>query len=555
VPPAKQEKLALRMGVLGLGQAGGNLALEFHRRGYKALAVNTAQTDLRSLGSPDGGLPEEARLYIGLEGSDGAGKDPAYGRACLQEHATRITDEVNTRLDDPDLLVLCAGLGGGTGSCVADLWKPLEVLGLPMIALVTLPAAGESPVTKVNAIRAAQALVDVSLNGRLLVDNQRVQDLHPQADALTFYRQANASIVSTLDDLNRLNGRPDLRSLRSFDGEDLRRLLLSGAVVVPSVRKLKEGPLTTDSLESEVLSAVDGGDLFAQGVRPETVSHLAVVLCAPEDPLKGTKASALHALEERLKERTGGGAVSLGLYVTRGHDVTLHVVAATNGLPASVEDLLRDARREGERLSAKVQEDLPPLDASSLASMRLSRAPAPASLSRPPGRVSRTPGAALAAPRAAPPPPHPLSPEPEPEMTSQLEAPSREELSELPPLEDDPLVTNPSGHPHVSTSAPTPEEESHLQAFYEDMVARFRSAPDRKAKERVARRLIEDSRSEDEEVRGLAVWAMVALRERGFRRALHTASKDASAEVRKLAADGLEALGGLAPGAGGEEEP
>jgi len=42
-------------------------------------------------------------------------------------------------------------------------------------------------------------------------------------------------------------------------------------------------------------------------------------------------------------------------------------------------------------------------------------------------------------------------------------------------------------------------------------VERFRAAPDRKAKERVARRLIEDSRSEDEDIRALAVWAMLAL--------------------------------------------
>ena len=52
------------------------LAAEFARRGYRAMALNTARTDLSALGATDHPtLSEAQRLYIGIDGYDGAGAD------------------------------------------------------------------------------------------------------------------------------------------------------------------------------------------------------------------------------------------------------------------------------------------------------------------------------------------------------------------------------------------------------------------------------------------------------------------------------------------------
>ena len=85
----KPANRALDIVAVGLGQAGGNLAAEFFRRGYRALALNTAHTDLASLapGGPHTALPNEQRMYVGIDGYDGAGADLNYGRDCLAEHA------------------------------------------------------------------------------------------------------------------------------------------------------------------------------------------------------------------------------------------------------------------------------------------------------------------------------------------------------------------------------------------------------------------------------------------------------------------------------------
>ena len=38
--------------ILGIGQAGGNMTEEMHKRGYSVLAVNSAKKDLNSLETP-----------------------------------------------------------------------------------------------------------------------------------------------------------------------------------------------------------------------------------------------------------------------------------------------------------------------------------------------------------------------------------------------------------------------------------------------------------------------------------------------------------------------
>lgn len=566
---ARPEKHSLRVGVVGLGQAGGNLAWEFHRRGYAALAVNTAQVDLRALSGADG-LPDEARLFVGVEGGDGAGKDPDFGRACLQDHEADILAAVTAGMDGVDLVLLCAGLGGGTGSCVADLWRLLEPAGLPLACVVTLPAAHESAVVKVNAVRAAEALTGAPLNARMVVDNARLHARFTDVDVLSFHTRANAAVVEPLDAFNRLGGRADIRSVRSFDGEDFRRILLSGGVLVPSVSTLPAGkPLSTDDLEKAVLSGLDGGGVYARGLVPQKVSQLAVVLLAPEEMLKELRSSAMDELETRLKARTGGGALSTGLYAARGAEATLMVMAASSALPASVEELLAAARKEGPLLSQKIHEELPRLDTSALEGVSLSRAPAPARLSRPPAPgASRPPPqrapSAAPPPKSSPPPaasaadaasaPRPAgAPAPfvEPLFTDPGEAPSAVRRAPALPPRGQPTQLVEQEKLEAALAEPLPEdtaalagvEGDDLQKFYDDLVEKFRATTDRRARERVGRRLMEDARSPDEDIRALAVWAMVAINDRGFRRALQVASKDTNAQVKDLALDGLKRLG------------
>src|SRR5688572_31631151 len=151
----KPSDRSLDIAVIGLGQGGGNLAAEFARRGYRAMALNTARTDLSALSlgkANQPGLSEAQRLYIGIDGYDGAGADLNYGRQCVAESAERIREAVARHTEGADVVMITAGLGGGTGSAVSELVKVLGSLELPITTLTTLPGDQESGIAKVNAV-------------------------------------------------------------------------------------------------------------------------------------------------------------------------------------------------------------------------------------------------------------------------------------------------------------------------------------------------------------------------------------------------------------------
>jgi hypothetical protein len=76
----------------------------------------------------------------------------------------------------------------------------------------------------------------------------------------------------------------------------------------------------------------------------------------------------------------------------------------------------------------------------------------------------------------------------------------------------------------------------------ESAVARYKGG-DKKTKERIGRKWLEDSRDQDLQVRLLAVMAMVQVQDGAFRRALTRCSNDDNGEIARLAIAGLDALG------------
>lgn len=131
---------SLEITALGLGQAGGRIAAEFSRRGYRALAFDNAKTDLDSLGAGALALPDAQRIYIGVEGSD--------GRECIAAHAERIRAAVAEHAAGADVVVVAAGLGEGIGSCAPELVAMLREQGLPVVVLSTLAETVSAPVSE-----------------------------------------------------------------------------------------------------------------------------------------------------------------------------------------------------------------------------------------------------------------------------------------------------------------------------------------------------------------------------------------------------------------------
>lgn len=463
----KPSDRSLDIAVIGLGQAGGNLAAEFSRRGYRAMALNTAQTDLTALGAAAGaGLTEAQRLYIGLDGYDGAGADLNYGRECVAENADRIREEVARHTEGADIVMVTAGLGGGTGSAVSELVKVLDSLELPLITLTTLPGDQESGIAKVNAVRAVSDLVKLPDLGLIFADNARLAQLHGNVTLDEYFDRINEIIVAPLDAFNQLNARDGLQPIRTLDGEDLRTLLMSTGVINYAEGTVDE--LSVDTVVNWIGGALTNSSVMPSGFNMEDLAYVGLIIEASGSVLAHTPFTFFNEVGERLKSGTSGAGIYMGVYrdehMAAGAPPTLRLLASTPSLPAGVSAIVSDAQREGGALRDKLSRSVSSLDLGDIADFDLlpARPPSltPTDNKRRRSRTSRRPApkpiaAAEASTKDGPPLSTPATippgaviaqpPGPPPGATAPTPAPS----------------TQPSSAKHSSAAPPGPPPKQH----------------------------------------------------------------------------------------------
>jgi cell division GTPase FtsZ len=373
----KPSDRSLDIAVIGLGQGGGNLAAEFARRGYRAMALNTARTDLLSLGtlgsSTHPALSEAQRLYIGVDGYDGAGSDLNYGRQCVAESAERIREAVARHTEGADVVLLTAGLGGGTGSAISELVKVLESLELPITTLTTLPGNQESGIAKVNAVRAVSDLVKIPDLGLIFADNARLAELHGNVTLDEYFERINEIIVEPLDAFNRLNQREGLHPIRTLDGEDLRTLLMSTGVLNYCEGEL-EG-LSVEGVTDWVNDALQSSGVMPAGFAMADIAYLGLVVEASGDLLANTPFTFFNEISERIKSGTSGAGIYMGVYRNDqmpAHSCTLRLLASTPTLPKGIQSIVNAAQREGSALREKLNRSVAKLELGDLAELDLS---------------------------------------------------------------------------------------------------------------------------------------------------------------------------------------
>jgi cell division GTPase FtsZ len=183
----------MKVVLIGVGQAGGKVTqvlAEFDRdMGFDAVqgafAVNTAKTDLQSLG-----------LDTMLIGQDrvkghGVGGDNELGAEIMEAEATEVMDALDSRVTtEAEAVVIVAGLGGGTGSGGAPaLAREMNrVYDIPIYTLGILPGRDEGAIYQANAGRSLKTVAREA-DAALLIDN----------DA---WRTSNETVEEGFDNIN-----------------------------------------------------------------------------------------------------------------------------------------------------------------------------------------------------------------------------------------------------------------------------------------------------------------------------------------------------------------
>ena len=332
-----QNKIGLNFGFIGVGQCGGNIANEFNKLGYKSIAINTSNTDLMKLNN----IQKNNRLLINT-GVQGAGKNPEIGRRALEEHIESVMRLIGQVFnEDIDMIYVCAGLGGGTGSGIAPLLTQILIeQGFEVGMIVTIPSKIESPKVQFVALNAFEELSRIEGMGSLfVVDNAKSIQLPNQMGFKTKYSIINENIAIKLHEINRLTMEA---SDVAFDARDFHTLIaMRGYAIISSIpindiSELKETEVLAQNVREALENSIYANTEFSQSRGAAFLFEL---------PEGGGHYITEQAVLKMQQELGMPFELFTGIYEqkTRKRDVKLHVVAA--GLPFPF-DRLEDIQTE-----------------------------------------------------------------------------------------------------------------------------------------------------------------------------------------------------------------
>mgnify|MGYP004445385729 FL=1 len=132
---------------------------------FRGIVINTARTDLMGVKN----IPMEDRLLIGqtMVKGHGVGTDNVTGAKVAADEIDTIISAIDRRgTHDIDAFVVCAGLGGGTGSGGSPvLCRHLKrIYREPVYAVGVIPAPEEGRLYSLNAARSLSTLVNEADN-------------------------------------------------------------------------------------------------------------------------------------------------------------------------------------------------------------------------------------------------------------------------------------------------------------------------------------------------------------------------------------------------------
>lgn len=255
-------EVAFNMAFLGAGQGGGRLAGAFHPLGYRRIAcVNTTDTDFE-------GLPEDIHRHSLDVG--GAAKDAQFAADSLEGREEEVWDLLQRAWgNDVDYGLICAGLGGGTGSGLSpklvDIARQyMESKGKPprVGVILSLPETGEGQQVCRNALQSLKKLLDAKVSPIVLVDNHQVRQLY-KPGFLSVHSTINNTVAQLFHIFNQLAAVHS--PFVTFDRSELAQLLDHG-IVVMGASSLAPTQITNpadisaairDQLSNSVLAQVD----------------------------------------------------------------------------------------------------------------------------------------------------------------------------------------------------------------------------------------------------------------------------------------------------------
>jgi len=355
---------AIRYGIVGVGHGGSRLAEQFYQFGYKVCVANTAQQDLHHIN-----LPANQKLFMDYA-LGGAGKDMDIGAAA----ATECEPQIKTLLEltfgpdaqSVDAFILCVGGGGGTGTGSAvPMIATLSDYNLPVTVLYTLPTASEGTITKSNAIeglnKLAQLSVNKLINGLIIIDNSKIEELYPNVSLGGLYKVANFDIANIFNTFNTLSSLPTQYS--AIDPMDFAKIVTSGnctiygKVEIPLIVENGQVASTEDDIADILLQQLQHG-LLAEGFNVTEALRFGVYVTGKSQYLDQIPASTFNFAFASLNQELKSADMFKGVYGDErlGDSLVIYLLVSGVGLPRErIDTLMAQSQQDVEEMEEKEQ--------------------------------------------------------------------------------------------------------------------------------------------------------------------------------------------------------
>lgn len=342
---------SIKIGVVGVGQAGSRLAEVFYKYGYSVGVLNTALQDLKFIQ-----VPERKKLFLEY-GLGGAGKDLAIGEGAINEHKDTIVRFLETEVvADNDMLFLAISGGGGTGSgSVEPLLGILKGFDRPVGVVYVLPMNTDDAVAKKNSLTtlarlAKMASTDV-INTLVVVDNSKIEAIYGGLSQTEFWKMANHAIVEPFHLFNSLTSQPS--EFTSLDPTDFGRIISYGDCSLYGMIEVNNYVDET-ALAEAVIKGLDAG-MLASGFDLKQAKVGGVLVVGSKEALEKIPANNINYMFHMISEQTDNASVYRGIYAlnTGSDSVKIYAWFAGLGLPV---DRINSLKQESIVQAAKQEE-------------------------------------------------------------------------------------------------------------------------------------------------------------------------------------------------------
>lgn len=231
--------------IIGMGQCGANVAHVAQREGFRTLAVNTSEEDIKKC------IVEETFIY---ENAKGSGKERSRSKNIFANNVKDLTNFIDDKFGDvPTYIVVCSaggGTGGGSGPMCANFLKN-NFPNKNIFLIVVQGSIAEDIKSQENMAEVFEELIKANVN-YLVFDNDRAGEFD-NIDEM--YARINKDIVEACKFISRDYFVDNTRS--NIDEMDMQKLYLDNKRMLIVSGNFDRKISQKQSYEEQIIAAIE----------------------------------------------------------------------------------------------------------------------------------------------------------------------------------------------------------------------------------------------------------------------------------------------------------